>query len=212
MTVSRSHLNAGPRPWRIAAKLLATVVIAGSLGLASFTDTFSSFSDVTANPASTLSAGSVTISDNDAGSAVLALSNAKPGDTVTGCVVVTYSGTLPASVVLYGSTAGSGLDAYLDLKVTRGTIPGTPLAGSCTNFAPDAASYAGAGAGVVYSGTLQGWPDTSAAGLIDPKPGAGATWTQGEAHAYRLQLTLGSASAGQGKSATQSFSWEAANL
>ena len=115
-------------------------------------------------------------------------------------------------MVLHGATGGSGLDAYLDLKVTRGTMAGTPIAGSCTSFAADATSYAGAGPGIVYSGTLQGWPDTSAAGLIDPKPGAGATWTHGEAHAYRLQLTLGSASAGQGKTATQSFSWEAANL
>jgi hypothetical protein len=192
-------LPPAPSPWRIAA----------TLGLASLSDTFSSFNAVTSNPASTVSAGTVTIADNDAGSALLALSNAKPGDTVTGCIVVTYNGTLPATVVLYGATGGTGLDAYLDLKVTRGTISGTPAAGSCTNFTADATNYIAQGAGVVYSGTLQGWPDTSATGLPDPKTGSAATWTNGEAHAYRLQVTVQSATAGQGKTATQSFSWEA---
>jgi hypothetical protein len=212
MTTSTSPPAIAPRPARIAAKLLATVAIAGWLGLASFSDTFSSFNDVTSNPAATLSAGTVKISDNDGGSALLALSNAKPGDTVTACVVVSYDGTLPASVVLYGATGGSGLDAYLDLKVTRGAISGTPAAGSCTNFSADATNYINQGAGVVYSGTLQGWPDTSATGQADPKTGAAATWAHGDTHAYRLQATLQSATAGQGKTATQSFSWEAANL
>lgn len=208
MTIRPSHRPA-PSLRRIAAKLLLTTAIAATLGLASLTDTFSSFNDVTTNSAS-VSAGTVTLSDNDAGSALLALSNAKPGDSVTGCIVVTYDGTLPATVVLYGATGGTGLDAYLDLKVTRGTISGTPAAGSCTNFASDATNYIAQGAGVVYSGTLQGWPGTSAAGLPDPKTGSAATWTPGEAHAYRLQVTVQNAIAGQGKTATQSFSWEAA--
>ncbi|MEY2517085.1 MAG: hypothetical protein QOJ89_4443 [bacterium] len=211
MTTSTPPSSTAPRPSRVAAKLLAAVAIAGWLGWASFSDTFSSFSGVTANPAATLSAGTVTISDNDAGSALLALSNAKPGDTVSGCIVVSYDGTLPASVVLYGNTTGTGLDAYLDLKVTRGTISGTPLAGSCTNFTADSANYISQGAGVVYLGTLQGWPDTSATGLVDPTTASAATWAHGETHAYRLQVTLGSASAGQGKTVTQSFSWQAAN-
>ena len=200
-----------PSPWRIAAKLLLTAAIAATLGLASLTDTFSSFNDVTTNPASTVSAGTVAISDNDAGTALLALTNAKPGDTVTGCTVVTYDGTLPATVVLYGTTGGTGLDAYLDLKVTRGAISGTPAAGSCANFTADSTNYIAQGAGVVYAGTLQGWPRTSAAGLPDPKTGSAATWTHGEAHAYRLQVTVQSATAGQGKTATQAFHWEAAN-
>jgi hypothetical protein len=212
MIISSSEPPARPRPARIVAKLLLTVAIAAWMGVAAFSDTFSSFNDVTANPAATLSAGSVTISDNDAGSAVLAMSNAKPTDNVAGCIVVTYDGTLPASVVLYGNTGGTGLDAHLDLKVTRGTISGTPAAGSCANFTADATNYIGDGAGIVYHGTLQGWPDTSAAGLADPKAGAAATWTHGESHAYKLHVTLGGATAAQGKTATQSFSWEAANI
>lgn len=201
-----------PRRSRVVAKLLVTAAIAGALGMASLTDTFSSFNDVTTNPGTAISAGTVAIADNDAGTALLSLANAKPGATVTACTVVTYSGTLPASVVLYGTTGGTGLAPYLDLKVTRGTITGTPASGSCANFTADATNYISQGAGVVFASTLQAWPDTSATGLPDPKTGGVVTWTQGEKHAYRFAVTVQADIAGQGKTATQAFTWEAANI
>ena len=42
-----------------------------------------------------------------------------PGREVTGCVLVSYDGTLPASVLLHGRrTSGTGLDDYIDLRVS----------------------------------------------------------------------------------------------
>jgi hypothetical protein len=199
------------RVCRTAAKLAASAALAASLGAVAVPGTFSSFNAVTSNAGTTIATGTVALSDNDAGNAVLSLAAAKPGDTATGCIVVTYGGSLPATVVMYGTTGGTGLDPYLDLKVTRGTISGTPAAGSCTNFTADTTNYIGQGAGVVYSGTLQGWPDTSATGLADPVAGSPATWSAGEAHAYRIQATVRSDAAGQGKTATQTFTWQAAN-
>jgi len=211
MTTPPPHRAARPRPSRIAAKLLLAAAVAATLSVGALTDTFSSFNDVTHNTPNAISAGTVAISDNDAGAALLTLSGAKPGSTVSGCIVVTYSGTLPSSIVLYGTTSGTGLDAYLDLTVTRGSISGTPAPGSCTNFTADAADYISRGGGVIYSGTLQGWPDTSAAGLADPKAGSAAVWTPGESHAYRIQATVQASTGGQGKTATQTFTWEAAS-
>jgi hypothetical protein len=211
MTFTSSHPPAGPRLPRIVAKLLTTFAIAGALGFSSLPDTFSSFDQTTRNPGTAVSAGTMTLADNDAGSALLSLAGGKAGDSVTACVVVTYDGSGSASVVLFGTTGGTGLDAYLDLKVTRGTISGTPAAGSCTNFTADATNYIGQGAGLIYSGTLQSWPDTSAAGLVDPNASSAAVWTPGESHAYRLQATIQAASAAQGKTATQAFTWEAAS-
>ena len=54
-----------------------------------------------------------------------------PGRTVTGCVLVSYDGSLPASVRLHGRrTSGTGLDDYVDLRVSTGD--------NCDEAAPDA--------------------------------------------------------------------------
>ena len=113
---------------------------------------------------------------------------------------------------LYGTTTGSGLDQYLDLKVTRGTYnPSTPAFKSCTNFQADGTDYLGAGNGVIYTGTLQAYPDDYASGLVDPTSGAPESWSSGEVHVYRFDMTLQSNFAAQGKNATQTFRWEARN-
>lgn len=153
--------------------------------------------------------GTVDITDNDAGAAALVQSNASPGTSDTACIVVSYQGTLPATVRLYGTTTGTGLDQYLDLTVTRGS--GSGPFDSCTGFTPDAVDYVGAGPGVVYSGTLQGWADNYTVGLVDPVPSSPETWTNGESHTYRFTLSLpaGAPDAAQGLTAGQTFIWEA---
>lgn len=153
--------------------------------------------------------GTVDINDNDAGAAALVQSNVAPGASDMACIVVSYQGTLPASVRLYGTTTGTGLDQHLALTVTRGTGAGS--FDSCTGFVPDAADYVGAGPGVVYSGTLHGWADNYAAGLVDPVPSSPETWTNGESHTYRFTLSLppGAPDAAQGLTAGQTFIWEA---
>jgi predicted ribosomally synthesized peptide with SipW-like signal peptide len=191
----------------IQLSLLLLVVLAA--GVVVGAGSWAAFSDTTVNPSSNFTAGSVDIDDNDGGTAMLAIANGTPGSTDTGCIQVSYPGSLPANVRLYGSTSGTGLDQYLDVVVTRGTISGSAF-DSCTSFAADALNYIGAGPGVVYSGTLQGFPDDFAAGLVDP-PGFPEVWTSGETHAYRLTVTVQSNSAAQGRNATQTFTWEARN-
>jgi hypothetical protein len=174
--------------------------------------TFAAYTATSSSDANRLEAGSVKLSDNGDGSSMLSLSAAVPGDTTSACIKVTYDGSLPATVELHGTTTGSGLDQYLDLKVTRGTYsPSTPAFKSCANFQADATNYIGAGNGVVYNGTLQGYPDDYASGLVDPTGGSPESWTTSEAHVYRIDVTLQSDFAAQNKDAAQTFRWEARN-
>ena len=74
---------------------------------------------------------------------------------------------------------------------------------------------AGAGAGVVYSGTLSAFASTYtnyANGLLDA-PGSAQTWNANSAHVYKLTISLpaGAPSAAQGLSSTATFDWEAQN-
>jgi hypothetical protein len=171
--------------------------------------TYSAFTATTSNSGNSYAAGTVAISDNDSGGFLMALSNAKPTDTDTGCIRLSYTGSLSATVRLYGSVSGS-LGQYLTLTVTRGT-DSSPSFRSCTNFTADATNYIGAGAGVVYSGNLSDFPSTYAAGLVDPTSGSPATRTNGTARSYKFAITLQDNNAAQGLSSSASFTWEARN-
>lgn len=194
-----------------ARKLLLTSLVLGLIGVVAGIGTWSAFSATTSNDGNSFASGTVAIGDDDANGAIFNLAAMEPGATDFGCLVVTYTGSLDANVRMYGVTGGSGLDAYLDLKVTRGTKSSGAF-DDCTNFTADVTNYTGNGAGVVYLGTLQAYPDSWAAGLQDA-PGALESWATSEAHAYRIDITLQSAApvGAQGKSATQQFTWEAQN-
>lgn len=189
-----------------------TAVVIGLLGFVTVFATEAAFSDTTPNAGNSFVAGTVMLSDNDSDGPVLTLTNAIPGDTDSECIVVDFAGTLPSSVRLYGTTGGSGLDQYVNLTVTRGTFTGAADAfDSCNGFSADATNYAGAGAGVLYFGTLRNLPDTYATGLVDPTAGTPEVWTTNESHVYRFDVTLQNNSSAQGLSATQTFVWEARN-
>jgi hypothetical protein len=215
----------GPRP---AAKLGLAILVVALIGPAAAIGTWSAFSAVTSNPGNTFSAGTVALCDNDAtpqdcvaGTPMFTMPNMAPGSTGTGCIKVTYTGSLTSTVRLYGATTGTGLDPYLDLKVTRGTYTSPePGFDSCTNFSADSTNHIGAGAGVIFNGTLQGFPDDYSGGLADPSncgspPCAAEEWTNlPESRVYRFDVTLQSTApnTAQGKTATQTFAWEARNV
>ncbi len=191
-----------------AYKVLLTLLVVGVVG-ATLRGTYSAFSSTTTNSGNAFSAGSVVLGDNDANGALLSLSNAKPGSSSTGCIKVTYTGSLAATVRLYASVSGS-LAQYLTLTVTRGTDSG-PSFNSCTNFTADSTNYIGSGAGVVYSGSLSAFPTTYAAGLVDPTSGSPASWATSEAHSYKFVISLNDNNAAQGLTSNASFTWEAQN-
>jgi hypothetical protein len=177
---------------------------------------------LTPTPTPWCPAGEVCLADNDAGTALFSMGNMAPGSSEASCIKVSYTGTQPAGIRLYGSTTGTGLDQYLKLKVTRGKYdpPPEPAFDSCTNFVADSTNYVGAGPGVLYDGTLQGYPDDPpgySGGLADPAdcaapPCPAEQWTfLPESHVYKFEVTLPSdaSNAVQGLTAGQTFVWEA---
>lgn len=204
-------VDASRRAHRIAVKLAATIVVMAACALLAGAATWSNLNATASNPTSAFTAGTVAIGSNSSATALLSLTNAKPGSVSTGCVQLTYTGTLPSNVRLYGTGGGTGLNQYLTLVVTRGTFSGTPTAGSCTGFTADSTNYITQGAGVIYNGTLASWPASSAAALSDPTAASPATWNTGAAHGYQFQVTLQSNTAGEGLTGSQSFTFEADN-
>jgi predicted ribosomally synthesized peptide with SipW-like signal peptide len=193
----------------VARKLLLTALVLGCFVVVSGAATYSAFSSQTSNSGNSFAAGTVELTDNDAGSAMLSLSNAQPSASDTSCILLTYSGSLASTVRLYGTISG-GLSSYLTLTVTRGT-DSSPSFDSCSSFTPDGTDYIGAGNGVIYQGNLSAFPTTYAAGLVDPTSGSPESWTTSEAHSYRFVVTLQNDNAAQGLSATAAFTWEARN-
>jgi hypothetical protein len=194
------------------AKVAASALVVALIGAAIGNATWSAFSAQASNAGDTFAAGTVILSDNDAGAVMTTLARARPGDTSTGCTKITYSGSLPATLKLYSLSTGT-LAPYVTIEVTRGTQSAATFP-SCTGFTPDARDYYGLGAGVLYRGALSGVPSTYATGANDPDAATGLpeTWTSGESHVYRFVVTLGTNLAGRGLSATTAFTAEAHNL
>lgn len=190
-------------------KLLLAVLALVAIGVTAGSATYAAFSGTTGNSGNTFAAGSVVLADNDSSASLLTLSSAKPGNSDTGCIRVTYTGSLAATVRLYASVSGS-LPQYLNVTVTRGT-DSSPSFDSCTNFTADGTNYIGAGAGVIYSGTLSAFPTTYAAGIVDPTSGSPATWTNPTSRSYRISVSLANNAAAQALSGSASFTWEARN-
>jgi hypothetical protein len=129
---------------------------------------YAALSSTTANPGNSMQAGTVALTDNDGGSAMLSLNSAPLGASDTSCIKTSYSGSLPSNVRHYASATGA-LSPYLNLKVTRGT--GANTFDNCSDFTGDTSNYFGKGAGVIYDGKLSNYPSSWATGIVDPGAG-----------------------------------------
>ncbi len=180
------------------------------------------FTATTSNANNTWSAGTVTLTDNDSGTAMFTVADVVPGDTTTQCILVTYGGSVAADVKLYlsaytpSATAGapSGLGPFLNLTVEQGTgTSNTGPAGSCTDFSA--------------TSTLTGANDTLDSFNTDHGSYADgyALWSPvgaAETRAYRITWTMqdtvgtnsraqGALDDAQGAGVTATFAWEARN-
>ena len=184
-------------------KTLLTLLVVGVVGSLAGIGTFSAFSSTTDNTGNLFAAGTVYITDNDGGaSSLYNVTNQKPGDTVTSCIKVTYTGTLDFTVKLYSSAIGA-LGPYVNLTVTEGT--GGGVFGDCTGFV--------AGTTIFGPAALSGFPTTYGAGLS-----TGGTWTNPTTVTYRFTVTLADNNSANGQGSgpittgSHSFTWEARNV
>jgi hypothetical protein len=177
-------------------KLLLTIAVVAAVGGLTGFGTYSAFSSTTTSGANSMAAGTVSISDDHTASSMLNLANAKPGDRTTGCVKVTYTGSLPSTVRMYANPTGA-LAPYLKVTIDRGSGGSYP---SCTGFTATSTTF---------TGTLNGLPTSWATSSDDPL----GTWTQNQTQSYRVdvQLDPNAPSAAQGLTAAVSLTWEARN-
>lgn len=191
-------------------KILATAVVLGLTSAAGGWATYSAFSSTTSSTGNSFAAGTVRVGDNSLGAFMYQVTNQKPGDTVTKCIKVTYTGTLDAAMKLYVSPVGA-VGEFVDMTITPGS--GSPTFPGCTGFVADAG-------GPIYTGTLKGFADTHgsyATGFAD-NPGATATgWLTNDSVVYQVSLTLQDDNDANGGAAAlstgaHSFTWEARNL
>ena len=192
----------------IRTKVLLTVLAVGALGSLAAIGVFGAFSATATNAGNQIEAGTVAIGDNDAGAAMYALTDAKPGDSVSKCIKVTYTGSLAADVHLYTASSIGALGQYVDLTITPGT-QAAPTFPSCTGFKADPG-------GSLYSGTLAkfGATDDSFANGIADEPGKATKWVKGDSVVYQVTATLQSSApeAAQGlTTGAHTFTWEARN-
>src|SRR6476469_7214198 len=102
---------------QIRTKILRTLGVLAVLAAFAATGVFSAFSSQTDNPGNVVTAGTVTLSDNDGGSALYSLTAAKPGDSQASCIKVTYTGSLDANVRIYTPSTIGELGPNVTLKI-----------------------------------------------------------------------------------------------
>ena len=177
---------------------VVTAVLAGIALLAAIATVSNAAGvDTTENRGNTFRSGDVVLADDDQGNALFAVPALAPGATVTRCIRVSYTGSLPADVHLYSATGGSGLDRYLDTTVEVGTGGN---ATSCNGFVPTS---------VLFTGTMQalGAAHTNFSNGLAGFDGA----TDPSARTYRVSATLRDDQAAQNLTATLDLVWEAQN-
>ena len=191
-------------------KIALTLLMVGVVGALAGFGSWSAFSSTTQNSGNSFAAGTVYLSDNDAGAAMYNVSNKKPGDTVVSCIKMTYTGTLPADVKLYTTSAVGALGQYVNLTVEKGTSAGGPAFPGCGVFTSEA---------TLYSGTLGSFATAknSYANGVSAYPGVQTQWNQNDSSVYRFTLSLqddnnaNGAAGGALSTGAHSFTWEARN-
>ncbi len=156
---------------------LATLAAAGALVVGSGAD----FTSASANSQSVVTSGTLTQSNSRADAAIFNVSNIKPGDTVTGSVTITNTGSLPAKFSVTETDTGNFVDrSLLTMTITQGGKS-------------------------IYSGPFGG-ATLGTAETIDL-----GTFQKAEARTYEytVKLAQGAGNNEQGKTANAAYAWNA---
>jgi hypothetical protein len=187
-------------------RLITALIATGLIAVTSGRVTFAAFTRTTTNPANAIASGTVAIADNDAGTVMWNVTNQLPtSPAIVRCIRVTYTGSLPATVNIYTTTAASPLDPYLNVTVEKGSMPAGTTFPNCTGFVSQATISA--------VGTLQAFKTarTGFATGITAFPGAQTSWNNADTLVYRFTVQVQNVFAAQGLTGLVGFTWEVQN-
>lgn len=180
--------------------MLALCALAPASGLTSMMiarKSSAAFSATTSNTGNSLSATALSLTDNDAGSALFDVTGMRPG-AVTACIRITYAGDVDdiAAVRMYGAYTVGDLLPYLNIAVDRSA---TGTAADCSDFGTPSAVQAGTGLGTflaartAFSNGVDVWTPSTAS----------------ESMTLRITLTLADDNLAMNKSVSGlAFTWE----
>ena len=190
-----------PLPLPLPVLAVAVVVGFALTALAVVRASSAAFTATTVNGADTWNVGTVVLTDDDAGVAMFTATGLKPSATGSKCILVTYNGSLAASVKLYSQSESTtnAADASLNVLIEAGTGGTTS---SCAGFSVTS---------TLFNNTLLNLASTAtsfATGLGTWAPTGAAQTT-----AYRFTWTFSASAPNttQGGSASVQFTWEAQN-
>lgn len=183
----------------LTLRVLASIAALSVFGAVGAWGTYSAFTDTTSASGSTFSSGTVHITDDDAGTALFALTGLVPGASAVKCVNVTNSGDVPFSGVALSAAASGALAGALQVTIDKGTGAAGGASSSCASFVPTAAG--------LVSGLLNALP-TAASPQDD-----NSAWPVGETRSYRVTVKLDPLALGtfQGKTASLDLTWTASS-
>jgi hypothetical protein len=186
-------------------QLLGALLALGVITLLVWTTTSAAFLDTTRNDGNAFGTGAVDLIDDDDTIALFNATDLAPGDSVEGCILVTYQGSITGGgeltdVRVYADSlvdgSGNGLGDWLSVRVEEGTAASF---NDCTTFSSDNTVFDN-----VPLSTLAGQSfGTAAAGGWTPVASP-------ESQAYRVTVTLDNnpPDAVEGDSVTAAFVWE----
>lgn len=183
------------------ARIAGTVAVGGAAAVSALAltpGTFGGFTSSTTNPGNSVESGTLTMANSAKGVAVvkateaLPLDNLQPGDSRSGSVEITNSGTLPA-------------DLKLAISNAINTFPKDTDDDPDTDF--DAVKLAiKEGGATIYSGTVANASPIALAGKTS------GTWAAGESHIYSVTVSIPLAAGddAQGETASFQLDWSGA--
>lgn len=202
-STERSSLHA--TTGRIAAvgtALLLVLFLVLSVSRAAFTAS-------TENPDNSITAGVVTLTDNDAGVALFNASDVTPSTTFEECIRVEYAGAFTSGAVMMYATPVApateigDLDDFLNVEIDRIDTSAVPMLDDathdCTAF--NTLALVPGTAENIYSDTLGNFPVDHANG-VESMPGEEGIYS------FRVTITVADNPSAAGAAADWNFVWE----
>lgn len=199
---SNAHPDDLIRPRRRASrKILLSALLLLSLTSAGAFGTWAAFSATTTNPGNSFDSGTVTISDNDSGSAMFAVTGVRPGSTGSTCMKVLYTGSLAATIKVYTGNVSNTFSNDFTIDIDKSTA-GSDTFQNCTGFA------GGSVTNLVTDSTVGSLPTNYAGGYtLDAAATNPTPWYI----RVTYELGAGAGDGDQGKSAEFDIVFEARN-